>query len=177
MSPFVRIGGALKVILMMRARGIRFLVTVFSALVVASCDRTPEMTMSTPEPQGIRLANPDASFHLSANERAAVRRGFDVDALERLLAHLRPEVRSIVLDDFKYPPPGEPPALLIQMGDPSLQPLLDEVWAPMWDHMRPGALGSETKEFSGRELARQRAAARGRSRGTRSPALGDAGFD
>jgi hypothetical protein len=155
MSPFARYRSVLKVP-MMRAHRIPFLLTVLSALVVASCDRTQEMTMSTPEPQGIRLVKADAGFHLSADERAAVRRGFDVDALERLLAHLRPEVRPTVLEDFKYPAPGEPPALLIQMGDPALQPLLDEVWAPMWDHMQPAALESETKEFPGRELARQR---------------------
>jgi len=112
--------------------------------------------MSNSQPEGIRLAHADAKFHLSSDERSAVRRGFDVDALERLLAHLRPEVRSLVLQDFKYPARGEPAANLIQMGDPSLQPLLDEVWAPMWEFMQPGALETETKEFPGRELARQR---------------------
>jgi len=112
--------------------------------------------MSSPEPEGIRLAHADAKFHLSVEDRAAVRRGFDADALERLLAHLRPEVRPIVLQQFKYAPPGEFAPLLIQMGDPSLKPLLDEVWAPMWELMPPDALETETKEFPGRELARQR---------------------
>ncbi len=112
--------------------------------------------MSSAEPEGIRLAQADAAFHLSPEERTGVRRGFDVDALERLLAHLRPEARPIVLGDFKYPPRGEFAPLLIQMGDPSLQPLLDEVWAPVWELMQPGALETETKEFPGRELARQR---------------------
>jgi hypothetical protein len=46
------------------------------------------------------------------------------------------------------------------MGDPALQPLLDEVWAPMWEQ-HPERIDKETKDFPGREIARQRRERRG----------------
>jgi hypothetical protein len=49
----------------------------------------------------------------------------------------------------------------MKLGDPSLQPLLDEVWAPMWEQFPPGAIEIEDKDFPGRELARARRDARG----------------
>ena len=97
-------------------------------------------------------------------DRAKVRPGFDADALERLLANVEPAVRPILLEPFLQPQSGEPAENLVRMGDPSLQPLLDEVWAPMWDLLPSHAIDTETKDFPGRELARQRRAQKGKAR-------------
>jgi hypothetical protein len=134
-----------------------------AATVVASgaCDQPRRAIMGPQEPHSIRLPVPDAEFHLSASERARVRQGFDPDALERLLANVEPVVRPMILQSFQQPKPGEPADNVVRMGDPSLQPLLDEVWAPMWDLFSSDAIEKETKDFPGREIARQRRAARG----------------
>lgn len=117
--------------------------------------------MTTPQSSGISLPSPDPAFRLSVQERASVRPGFDVDAPERLLSRLIPPVRPMLLASFQHPPAGEPPDLVMKLGDPSLQPLLDEVWAPMWEHFPPDAIEIEEKDFPGRELARARRDARG----------------
>lgn len=113
----------------------------------------------------IRLDEPDPHFRLTAAERASVREGFDVDALERLLAAVEPEVRPGLLGDFQLPKPGElepgefvtPPT---RMGDPALQPLLDEVWASAWERFAPHLLDAEEMNYPGKEIARQRLRAR-----------------
>lgn len=113
--------------------------------------------MTDPPSHPMRLAMPDASFRLTPQERARIRTGFDVDALERLLAAVVPGVRPEILEDFLIPERGsQDVSLLVRMGDPALQPLLDEVWAPMWELMGPDAIEKETADFPGRELARQR---------------------
>jgi hypothetical protein len=109
----------------------------------------------------IRLDAPDPHFRLTPEERASVREGFDVDALERLLAAVEPEVRPGLLHDFQLPDPGElepgefvtPPT---RMGDPALQPLLDEVWASAWERFAPDALDDDGMNYPGKEIARQR---------------------
>jgi hypothetical protein len=141
----------------------RDLLVAALALTGISCDRFPEVAMTTPQPSGFSLPSPDVAFRLSPEERASVRRGFDADALERLLSRLIPPVRPMVLGAFQYPPAGESPALMIKIGEPSLQPLLDEVWAPMWEHFPPNAIDIEDKDFPGRELARKRREARGQN--------------
>jgi len=134
-----------------------------AATVVAAgaCDQPRRAIMGPQEPRSFRLAAPDPDFHLSASERAKVRHGFDADALERLLANVEPAVRPMLLEQFQWPKPGEPADNVMRLGDASLQPLLDEVWAPMWDQFSPDAIDKETKDFPGREIARQRRAARG----------------
>src|SRR5215218_4660915 len=122
-----------------------------SILVVGGCDQHRRAIMAPQEPRSIRLPAPDAGFRLSASERAHVRPGFDADALERLLANVEPGARPILLQPFLQPKPGEPVENTVRMGDPSLQPLLDEVWAPMWDLAPPDAIDTETKDFPGRE--------------------------
>lgn len=111
--------------------------------------------MSAPPPHAIRLVQPDPTFRLSSEDRAKIRTGFDVDALERLLAVVVPEGRPMLLSAFQFPASG-PSRFVVQMGDPTLQPLLDAVWAPMWEHMPPDAIDTETAPYPGRELARHR---------------------
>ena len=48
------------------------------------------MTTASPYPLGIFLPSPDPSFRLKPEQRALVRPGFDVNALERLLASIIP---------------------------------------------------------------------------------------
>jgi hypothetical protein len=117
--------------------------------------------MSTPpNPTTIRLDAPDPNFKLTLQERESIRPGFDVDALERLLAAVEAPVRPLILSRFQTTRPGEPSRAWVRMGDPALQPLLDEVWAPMWEQ-HPEMLDKETKDFPGREIARQRRGRRG----------------
>lgn len=103
----------------------------------------------------IRLPTPDPDFRLTAEERAGIRPGFDVDALERLLAAVEPGARPILLEDFLPVAPGAPGTALVRMGDPALQPLLDEVWAPVYE-LYPDLLDEEEERYPGRALALQR---------------------
>ncbi|HYW08316.1 MAG TPA: hypothetical protein VE913_15265 [Longimicrobium sp.] len=82
-------------------------------------------------------SQPDSEFRLSAAERARVRGGLDVDALERFLRALPPPTREQLLPLFHKVRPGTPGPLLTQMNDPDLQLLLDEVWAPRWRMLTP----------------------------------------
>ncbi len=142
--------------------GVRTAAAVLTCFILAGCDRTlnmPTMSASSPSPASIRLDVADDAFRLSAEERSRVRAGFDVDALERLLAAIQPEVRPLILEHFYDVQPHERIRALTRMGDPALQPLLDEVWAPVWDRF-PEILEHETKDFPGLELARTRRIAR-----------------
>jgi hypothetical protein len=114
----------------------------------------------TPTP--IRLASPTRGFHLTASEREKLVPGFDADALERLLARIIPERRTEILAYFQVPQDRSVRlGQLIQIKDPELQPILEEVWAPMWD--RVGAtdedIARNTYDFPGREIAQARRAA------------------
>lgn len=132
-----------------------------ACLALAACDRTASVpSMSTPpNPRTVRLDVPDRNFKLTPQERASIRPGFDVDALERLLAAVEAPVRPMILEGFQAVAQGEPGTATVRMGDPALQPLLDEVWAPMWEKY-PEMLDTETKNYPGREIARQRRNAR-----------------
>ena len=117
--------------------------------------------MPTPSnPRSVRLDTPDRSFKLTPHERAGIRPGFDVDALERLLAAVEAPVQPMILDGFQAVAAGEAGTATVRMGDPALQPLLDEVWAPIWEKY-PEMLDTETKDYPGREIARQRRVRRG----------------
>jgi hypothetical protein len=121
-----------------------------------------------PNPNTIRLPRPDPDFKLTPEERASIREGFDVDALERLLAAMEADVRPFILDWFKQPKRGEGEAGLwetppITMGDPALQPLLDEVWATVWERY-PQLLDDDDVDYPGKRIAKERRAARLRER-------------
>jgi uncharacterized protein DUF6968 len=109
----------------------------------------------------LRLEPPEADFRLGADERAKVAPGFDVDALERLLARIIPQRRAEILAFFQPPQDSaNRPGQLIRIKDPELQPLLEEVWASMWDHV--GAtdedIERDTYQYPGRQIARIRRA-------------------
>lgn len=120
-----------------------------------------EGAVNPPNEHTIRLETPDASFRLTAEERADVRDGFDVDALERLLAAVEPDARPTILDTFRRPSPedlqaGRLSTPATRMGDPALQPLLDEVWAPAWERFAPEGLDDPSLNYPGKQLARER---------------------
>lgn len=139
---------------------------VFAAgavLALLGCDPSKQALMTTPEPLPLRLAVPDRDFHLDPVDRSKVLPGFDVDALERLLRMIRPDMRLEILKHFLPRENGERLGILAKMYDPELQKVLEEVWAPMWDEV--GATDAQLEmnnyyPFPGREIARQRRMAR-----------------
>ena len=119
------------------------------------------MTSSSAKP--LRASRSDANFRLSEADRRKLIAGFDADALERLLAWITPERRSEILAGFQISGDAtRSHGWIKRITDPHLQALLEEVWAPMWDHA--GATDEDvernTYEFPGREIAAQRRLAR-----------------
>ena len=141
---------------------IRFLLAGGVAFLLATgCEAVHEPLMTAPNPHTVRLPEQDLGFHLTAEERASIRPPFDVDALERLLAWIEPGARPILLQGFQFPPPGEAVPNVFKMGDPTLQPFLDEVWAPFWElDPESAAFDDPVIKWPGKELARKRLAAR-----------------
>ena len=148
-------------------RSVAFLPLTILAL-SGACARDHGVLMSGPEIEPIRLAVPDSAFRLSAEVRATVYRGFDVDALERLLARTRPDLREEFLFPFQTtdPGPGRRRGHLYEIFDPELQAILEEVWAPMWDDVSASDedLEQDTYGYPGREIAIERREARRRAR-------------
>jgi len=138
--------------------------TLVSAAIV-SCDQTPEVVMSAPHPTALRAPRVDVHFRLADAERERIIRGYDPDALERLLARITPERRSEILSYFQIPSPEDHSRTrgqLIGLNEPELQPLLDEVWAPMWDEVKAtdADIAADVFQFPGREIAARRRADR-----------------
>ncbi|HEX8246359.1 MAG TPA: hypothetical protein VF541_22840 [Longimicrobium sp.] len=136
-------------------------------LTAGGCEhRNGGITMEE-SPKPLRLASPAAEYRIDPATRAKVFAGFDVDALERLLASVTPERRAEILCYFLVPEDTADlgRGQLIQVKDPELQRLLEEVWAPMWDYV--GATDEEIAAnafgYPGREIAQERRAARHRS--------------
>lgn len=119
---------------------------------------------STPPPLGsLRLAVPDPGFRLTIEQRAHIRPGFDVNALERLLASVETEARPRILEAFLPADPAVGGIVLLNFGDDHvLNAMLDEVWAPIWE-ARPREAFEDDPDvrWPGRELARRRLEARG----------------
>jgi hypothetical protein len=119
--------------------------------------------MSNPVP--LRLTVADASYRLSHVERAKVLPGFDANALERMLAMVRVDLRQPILKHFQRREKGERLGHLVQLHDSALQALLEEVWAPMWDEVNATDAQIEANHFGfpGREIAKRRRAEHTRS--------------
>lgn len=105
-----------------------------------------------------RVDPPDSAFRISPEDRERIRRGFDADALERLLSMIVPEARPELLRAFQWPDHGESAANVMSLNDSELNAVLDEVWLPMWEKEMPQSIDDETKEFPGLALARRRRA-------------------
>lgn len=122
--------------------------------------------MNSPEPLPLRLEAADPTHRLSEADRAKLLPDFDAEALERLMAMTRPERRQEILKHFQVRGDGERLGHLVGLDDPELQKVLEEVWAPMWDHV--GATDAEIKAnaygWPGREVAKQRRDARARAK-------------
>lgn len=113
--------------------------------------------MTEPAYQPLALRVSDAGYRLSAEDRARVVPGFDPDALERLLRRVRPDMREEILREFQLPRPGEPiPGGIHEFTEPELNPLLEEVWATMWEDESDDFLAEGASEMPGRTLAKQR---------------------
>ena len=138
------------------------LLTTAAVLAVSGCERTPGALMSAPGPVPYRLARPDTDYRLTPEERARVPRGYDVNALERLLGMIDPGERPEMLAAFQYNPEqaesGEWEAV-VRINDPVLQAVLEEVWAPYWDHYTDEQIDREVGWLPGREVAKRRRAA------------------
>lgn len=109
----------------------------------------------------LALRSADTSYRLSPEDRARVVPGFDVDALERLLAVIRADMRCEILREFQLPRSGEPPpGGIMEFTEPALNPLLHEVWATMWQDEPDAFLEDGASVMPGRALERQRRQAR-----------------
>lgn len=150
----------------------QFLPVVVAGLLTATaCDRLPSTSTGRPMPAPISLSRPDPNFRLDTDQRASIVDVFDVDALERLLAHIRPEWRAEILAHFQVPPPGASGrGHLAEFYDPKLQALLEEVWAPLWRDATDEEIERNLYGLPGREAAlRQRRAERRRDNGDNTP--------
>lgn len=103
-------------------------------LVLSGCEPLPP-TETAPMPVSISLNTPDESFRLAPAERANIGPMYDPDALEHLLRRVQPEHRMEILAHFQIEPfDGARRGFLVEIFDPKLDPLLDAVWAPMWQY-------------------------------------------
>jgi len=133
------------------------LLTATAMLLLAGCEQPNDPVSMHIPPKPLRLAAPESSYRLPDSERAKLQHGFDADALERLLSMIRPEMREDLLKHFQIgDAAGRPLGRIVQMYDPQLQSVLEEVWAPMWDDFPDEMLDARDDPFPGRAVARQR---------------------
>lgn len=113
--------------------------------------------MTNPHGISARLDAPDPAFRLTAEQRASIEPGYDVDALERLLAMMHPDLRAGTLSSFQPQPPDVIGGGLVRIYDPVLQALLDEVWAPRWENVPDEWFRDpDLARYPGREIAIRR---------------------
>ena len=118
--------------------------------------------MTVPDATPLRLETPDRTFRFTAADRAAVVPHFDADALERLLQQVRPDMRGEILSYFQMGQGAR--GHLVEIADPQLQSILEEVWAPFWEDASDQDLEENSYQMPGREIAMaRRAAARERA--------------
>lgn len=131
-----------------------------AVLMVGGCEPTRGTIMESPAARPLRLRTPDAEYRIPRSEIAKVRPGFDTAALERLLGMIQPEQRDAILADFQRPKPGEAVTETVFFGDPELQQVLEEVWAPVWDRVPQEVLERDQSDRPGKAIARARREAR-----------------
>jgi hypothetical protein len=101
-------------------------------LTLTGCERLPP-TGTAPMPVSISLHTPDESFRLDAAARANIQEIYDPDALERLLQFVHPDHRMAILAHFQEVPwNGQRRGHLVEILDPTLDLLLDPVYALLW---------------------------------------------
>ena len=148
------------------------LIGFVASLAAGACDTLPPTADMSPSPISIRVDRADSNFRLTPAERRSIQPTFDADALERLLARIRPEKRPEILLYFQIERPrglGH----LTAFTEPDLQRFLEEVWAPLWDTATDQEIEANIYGLPGRGVARERRA-RGRRpvddpRGTSKP--------
>jgi hypothetical protein len=137
----------------------RVLATCFvGVLSLCACEHRQGAVVTSPDAVPLRLEAPDPAFQLSPQDRDELAPGFDADALERLLREIRPDMRGEILAYFQK---GKTASRghLVQIFDPHLQTILEEVWAPFWENAPDQALDEDWYGMPGREIARARRAA------------------
>lgn len=131
----------------------RFPILTIAAVLFAACERHSP-TLNAPMPEPLRLSSPDPGFRISEAERARIPKDmFDADALERLLAEVRPDMRTEILEHFLVK--GRP-GHITAINDPALQPLLEAVWAPLWRNATDEEIEADIYGLPGRDIARER---------------------
>lgn len=144
----------------------RFLILTIAAVLVAACERHSP-TLNAPMPEPLRLSSADPSFRLTEDQRARIPANtYDADALERLLAEIRPDMRMEILEHFMT---GGRPGRLVEFHDHTLQPLLEEVWAPVWREATDEELEANIYDLPGREITKARRAAERRRKDADNP--------
>jgi hypothetical protein len=131
------------------------LLTVAGHLTLAGCERLPP-TETAPMPVSFSLDTPDESFRLDAAERANIQDIYDADALERLLQVVHPDHRMNVLANFQIQPfDGRKRPYFIEILDPKVQPLLDPVYAPVWQNATDEEIEANIYGLPGRETVKK----------------------
>jgi hypothetical protein len=128
----------------------------FALVVAASACETANIAAGVePQHTPTTYVKADDGFRLTQAQRQEVRPGFDVEALERFLGHVPPELRDTLFVAFRMPRGNEVQELWY-VGDPALQELLEEVWAPKWDRVPLAEIEADRTERPGKRLAIQR---------------------
>lgn len=125
-------------------------------LAASACEtfnRSPIMT--DPDFKPLAMVRRDHEFRLSEGERRRVRPGYDVEALERLLSHVQADRREEILECFRIPTDNVTHQL-VYLGDPGLQELLEEVWAPYWERASTEDILADTSDRPGKRIALER---------------------
>lgn len=131
-------------------------------LTLCACEHRQGAFVTSPQAPPLRLEAPDPAFRLTAEDRATLAPHFDADALERLLRLIRPDMRAEILSHFQVGKGAR--GHLVEIFDPQLQAVLEEVWAPFWDDAPDQAIEENWYMMPGREIAKaRRAAARARA--------------
>lgn len=138
----------------MSNHGPRHLLVALLALFSAASCSDAHRTLSSPAPGYGFRGTGDPNFHLTPEQRARVRPDFDVNALERLLSMMPAAGRDTLLTFFVRRPPGQPQPLLVEMNEPGLQQVLDEVYAPHYEALSDEELRrlTEMANHGGTEL-------------------------